>query len=169
MARMKGGTRKSKRQHQPPETLPIPRYKQKSTRKLAHSRNVQSSSMGEAGTLLRRRCLASLAPKSRLDLLLVAREFEMSLELLRRHVRARRVEFRRAVQASNSGQPSVLDAFWKGLGLDRELRHGIEVRVLHNGFELVVGIALLKLFQCVNKPLWRRGLENEVSHLLHGC
>lgn len=36
----------------------------------------------------------------------------MSLELLGRHLGARRVELSQAVQASNSWEPGVFDAFW---------------------------------------------------------
>lgn len=68
----------------------------------------------------------------------------MRLELLCCHVRTRGVELLGAVQTADSGQPGVFDAVGEGLCLHGKLGDGVEVRVFHDGLELVtVGVLLL--------------------------
>lgn len=72
----------------------------------------------------------------------------MRLELLRRHVWAGCVELLGAVQAADTGQPGVLDAFGEWLCLHGKLGDGVEVRVFHDGLEFVtVGVLLLQLIE----------------------
>ncbi len=80
----------------------------------------------------------------------------MRLKLLRRHVRAWRVQLRRAVEAADARQPGILDAVGERLRLDGKLRDRVEVRVLHYGLEPVaVRVLFLETLEGLNEPLGR--------------
>lgn len=111
---------------------------------------------GSSGLVFRRAGL--LRRQSRLDLFLVPREPEVSLKLLGRHIRAGGVELGQAIETSDPREPCVLDPVWERLCLDGQLCDGVEVRVFHGCFELVVGVLFLKFLEGFNEPFWGWGL-----------